>query len=172
VTVYHVTFRLDKPNKQGDFDKRLDFKSHNEVKAMTLEEIIVELRARPSQTVPFAGMALGELQRGASYQAAKDNTLGVEVYWSGGKLRVTSVAIARRLGVEDKVTPAKGEQQAETTSPLAGIAPGIQLAAPKLAPARSRKAPAREATTQGQDRRKREAVARTASKSKEKAEIA
>jgi hypothetical protein len=70
---------------------------------MTLAEIITELRARPSQTVPFAGEALGSLQRGASYAAGKNGTLGVPVFWSGGKLRTASIDIARRLGVEDVV---------------------------------------------------------------------
>ena len=79
---------------------------------MTLEEVIIELRARATQSVPFAGMAIGELKRGPAYQAAKTKTLGVPVFWSGGKLRTASVDIARRLGVEDKVTPAKTDQQA------------------------------------------------------------
>lgn len=47
---------------------------------MTLEEIIAELRVRGTQSVPFTGKALGDLQRGASYQAAKDGTLGVDVF--------------------------------------------------------------------------------------------
>jgi hypothetical protein len=92
---------------------------------MTLAEIIVELRARPSQTVPFAGDALGSLKRGASYAAAKTNSLGVPVFWSGGKLRTASIDIARRLGVEDKVAPVKTHQQAEvkTNSNARGVAP-------------------------------------------------
>jgi hypothetical protein len=104
---------------------------------MTLEEIIAELRARPSQTVPFTGEALGDMKRGAAYAAAAAGTLGVPVFWSGGKLRTASIAIAKVLGIEDKVA-AKSEQQGEIAPPLAGIAP-----APK--PARSRKPPLREA---------------------------
>jgi hypothetical protein len=106
---------------------------------MTLDEAIAALRARTSQTVPFAGDALGDLQRGASYAAAKAGTLGVPVFWSGGKLRTASIDIARRLGVEDAVTaPATTNQPSETTAPVA--VPVIPLATPKSAPAKSRKA--------------------------------
>jgi hypothetical protein len=112
---------------------------------MTLEEIIVELRARASQTVPFAGMAIGELQRGASYAAGKNGTLGVPVFWSGGKLRTASIAIAKVLGVEDRVAP-KTDQPAEAT-PLAAATPAIQLATKTAKPApqpTTRKSPIRE----------------------------
>jgi hypothetical protein len=85
---------------------------------MTLEEAIAALRAEPTQSVPFAGRVLGGLQRGASYAAAKNKALGVDVFWSGGKLRTASIDIARRLGVEDAVAaPTKNEQQAKTSAP-------------------------------------------------------
>jgi len=113
---------------------------------MTLEEIIAALRARASQSVPFAGEALGSLRRGASYAAAKTETLGVPTFWSGGKLRTASIDIARRLGVEDAVAPAKNEQQTTTTPSLAVAAPVIQSAAPQPAPAKSRKPSASKAT--------------------------
>lgn len=114
---------------------------------MTLEEVIAAPRAEPTQSVPFTGRVLGRLQRGASYTAGKNGTLGVPVFWSGGKLRTASLDIARRLGVEDAVAPAKNEQQAKTTAPLAAATPVIQSAAPKLASARSRKPPAPKAVS-------------------------
>jgi hypothetical protein len=104
---------------------------------MTLEEVIVELRARATQSVPFAGMAIGELKRGPAYQAAKTETLGVPVFWSGGKLRTASIDIARRLGVEDKVTPAKTDQQAaEPALP----SEAVEAKASALAPAKAKTA--------------------------------
>ena len=109
---------------------------------MTLVEIIAECRARASQTVPFAGMALGDLKRGASYTAAKNGVLGVPVFWSGGKLRTASIDILKRLGVEPEA-PAKINQPAETTPVSAVAAPAVQLAvAPKPAPTKPRKPPA------------------------------
>lgn len=114
---------------------------------MTLAEIIAGLRARASQTVPWTGEAVGELKRGASYAAAKENTLGVDTFWVGGKLRTASIDIARLLKIEDVVTaPATTDQPAETTAaPLAAAAPVIPSTASKPAPARARKAPARKA---------------------------
>ena len=136
---------------------------------MTLEEIIAELRARATQSVPFTGEALGGLQRGASYAAAKTETLGVPTFWSGGKLRSASIDIARRLGVEDAVVPAKNDQHAKTTPLLAAATPAIQLAAtPKPAPARSRKSPAPQAAASRSRKtqvREREAAAKSAAKS-------
>ena len=113
---------------------------------MTLEEIIAELRVRGTQSVPFTGKALGDLQRGASYQAAKDGTLGVDVFWSGGKLRAASLAIARKLGVEDKVVAAKSDPQIET-APLAVAVPASQPATPNPASSTARKAVAPKAST-------------------------
>jgi hypothetical protein len=104
---------------------------------MTLAEIIVELRARASQTVPFAGDALGDLKRGAAYAAAKDGTLGVETFWSGGKLRTASIDIARRLGVEDAVT-------AKNDKPVEAPAPASPASAPQIT---TRKASVRQAST-------------------------
>jgi hypothetical protein len=122
---------------------------------MTQAEIIVELRARPSQTVPFAGDALGSLKRGASYAAAKTNSLGVPVFWSGGKLRTASIDIARRLGVEDKVAPVKTHQQAEDPLPLTPLKPAPQPTARKSPAPKAiaaRKPPTRKVTVRHRDR--------------------
>ena len=101
---------------------------------MTLEEIIAELRARPSQTVPFAGMALGELQRGASYTAAKTKTLGVPVFWSGGKLRTSSIAIAKVLADRRQSRACGTNQQTDARA--------LPSAVLEAAPARLREPPA------------------------------
>jgi hypothetical protein len=123
---------------------------------MTLEEAIAALRAKPTQDVPFAGDALSGSKRGASYTAAKNGTLGVPTFWSGGLLRTASLDIARRLGVEDAVAPAKNEQQTKT-APMAApaeaqpqaVAPAIERRSRKvvipLAP--TGKAPARKTVT-------------------------
>lgn len=112
---------------------------------MTLEEIIAECRARATQTVPFAGEALGELKRGASYLAAKEKTLGVDTFWVGGKLRTASIDILRRLGAEDAVAPTRNEHPVQVTPPSAAATPAVQLTSPKSVPARSRKPPAPKA---------------------------
>jgi hypothetical protein len=80
--------------------------------------------------------------------------LGVEVYWSGGKLRTASIAIARVLGIEDKVAPAKTDQQADAP-PMTAVAPAIQLATPQPAPARSRKSPAPKAMSARKPQRRK-----------------
>jgi hypothetical protein len=94
---------------------------------MTLAEIAAQLMAEPSQDVPFAGMALGGVKKGAAYQAAEDGTLGVPTYWVGGQRRVASIAIARVLGIDlGDAVAAKIEQPAEAT-------PAIPLTALKVA---------------------------------------
>jgi hypothetical protein len=64
-----------------------------------MREILAELRSKPSVSVPTAGKALGDLSKNASYEAAKKGTLGVPVFAAGGKLRVPSIAVLRRLGL-------------------------------------------------------------------------
>ena len=103
---------------------------------MNRQEIIAKLRATPSQDIPFTGMVLGGVKKGAAYTAAEAGVLGVDTFWVGGG-RAASIDIARRLGIEDAVA-AKANQQFEAP-PLAVAAPTIQSAAPKPAPAQSRK---------------------------------
>ncbi|MFZ0602772.1 MAG: hypothetical protein WAN05_15710 [Roseiarcus sp.] len=86
---------------------------------MTPAEIKAGLRARASQSVPWAGMALSGSGRGAAYAAAQSGKLGVPVYQSGGLLRVASVDIARvlKIDLEDTVTAsAKTEEPATITA--------------------------------------------------------
>ena len=133
---------------------------------MTLDEITAELRARATQSVPFTGEALGGTKRGAAYAAAAAGTLGVPVFWSGGKLRTASIDIARRLGIEDAVAPVKNEQQVTPASPLAAATPAIQSATRQPAPARSRKATAPNAiTARKTPARERKSAAKSPAKS-------
>jgi hypothetical protein len=109
--------------------------------SLSLEEIIVELRARASQSVPFAGMVLGDLQRGASYTAARTKNLGVPVFWSGGKLRTASLDIARRLGVEDAVTGKLKPQAEAAPKPIQVQSRKTVVPITKTTPARKSAAP-------------------------------
>jgi hypothetical protein len=72
----------------------------------TLEEILAELRSKPTVSVPTAGKALGDLSKNASYDAAIKGTLGVPVIEAGGKKRVPSIAVLRKLGFDDTPTTA------------------------------------------------------------------
>jgi hypothetical protein len=85
-------------------------------------KIIEELRASPTCTVPIAGAALGNLKRGPAYQAAKDGTLGVDTFWIGGKLRVATIDVLRKLKLDDadmdNAGPAKTESQVEPPPPI------------------------------------------------------
>jgi hypothetical protein len=68
---------------------------------MSMREILAELRSKPSVSVPTAGKALGDLSKNASYDAAIKGTLGVPVIEVGGKKRVPSIAVLRKLGLAD-----------------------------------------------------------------------
>jgi hypothetical protein len=67
-------------------------------------DISRKLQTQPTVSVPEAGFALADLSRNASYDAAKNGTLGVPVLTIGGKLRVPSIAVLRRLGLTTEVT--------------------------------------------------------------------
>ena len=66
-----------------------------------MQKIIAELRSKPSVSVPTAGKALADLSKNASYVAAKAGKLGVPVFKTGGKVRVPSIAVLRKLGLVD-----------------------------------------------------------------------
>jgi hypothetical protein len=66
-----------------------------------MREIIAELRANPTVSVPVAGKALGDLSRNVAYAAAKRGELGVPTIRVGGKIRVPSVAVLRAIGLAD-----------------------------------------------------------------------
>jgi hypothetical protein len=67
---------------------------------MTWTDILTELKSKPTVSVPFAGRALGDLSRNGSYEAARTGKLGVPVFDVGGKKRVPSIAVLRKLGLE------------------------------------------------------------------------
>jgi hypothetical protein len=73
---------------------------------MSMREILAELRSKPTVSVPTAGKALADLSKNASYDAAKSGKLGVPILEVGGKKRVPSIAVLRRLGLADEVTTA------------------------------------------------------------------
>jgi hypothetical protein len=73
---------------------------------MSMRDILIELRSKPTVSVPTAGKALGDLSKNASYDAAKKGTLGVPVFDAGGKKRVPSIAVLRQLGLADDATTA------------------------------------------------------------------
>ena len=102
----------------------------------TVKEILAELRTKPTTNVPNTGKILGDLKPNASYQAAKDKKLGVEVFWIGGKLRCRSIEVLRVLGLENEAEFANTEEQAEATAPPTAADPQPT----------TRKAPAREAS--------------------------
>lgn len=69
---------------------------------MSWKEILAELKSHPTVSVPTAGKALADLSPNAAYRAAQRDALGVPVMKVGGRKRVTSVAVLRKLGlVED-----------------------------------------------------------------------
>jgi hypothetical protein len=82
-----------------------------------MREIIAELRSKPSVSVPIAGKALGDLSKNASYDAANKGTLDVPVLKVGGKLRVPSIAVLRKLGLAEE-TPTAAYP---TAPPRAGV---------------------------------------------------
>jgi hypothetical protein len=112
-------------------------------KAMrTTKEILNDLRTKPTANVPDTGKILAGKSANASYEAAKNKTLGVDTFWVGGQLRTASLAVLRKLGLEHEAKFTEAGQQADEP-PMETATPAIQLAA-QPAPARSRKPPAPE----------------------------
>jgi hypothetical protein len=66
---------------------------------MPWTKILAELKQQPTVSVPTAGRVLGDLSRNASYDAARRGVLGVPVITVGGKKRVPSVAVLKKLGL-------------------------------------------------------------------------
>lgn len=51
------------------------------------------------------GKALGDLSPNASYEAAKKKELGVNTFRIGGKIRVPSIEVLRKLGLAEQPSP-------------------------------------------------------------------
>lgn len=67
-----------------------------------LRDILLELVSKGTVSVPFTGMALGDLTRNPSYDAAIDGSLaGCKVMDVGGKKRVPSIEVLHQLGFPD-----------------------------------------------------------------------
>jgi hypothetical protein len=73
--------------------------------SLSWKDILQKLHTQPTVSVPEAGLALGDLSRNASYDAAKNDKLGVPVFDVGGKKRVPSVAVLRVLGLDQGSAP-------------------------------------------------------------------
>jgi hypothetical protein len=71
---------------------------------MLFVQYLQELKMNATVSVPTAGKVLGDLSRNASYEAARQGTLGVPVIAVGGKKRVPSIAVLRRLGLDEGPT--------------------------------------------------------------------
>jgi hypothetical protein len=67
---------------------------------ITMKAALAKLRAHPSVAIPVAGRALANLGINASYGAAQDGKLGVPVFETGGRKRVPSIAVLKRLGID------------------------------------------------------------------------
>jgi len=66
------------------------------------EDVIAELRSKPTCSIPLTGLALGELSPNASYEAAAAGMLGVPIMEIGGKKkRIPSIAVLRKLGLAE-----------------------------------------------------------------------
>lgn len=66
------------------------------------EDVIAELRSKPTCSIPLAGLVLGELSPNASYEAAAAGMLGVPIMEIGGKKkRIPSIAVLRKLGLAE-----------------------------------------------------------------------
>jgi hypothetical protein len=61
--------------------------------------------------VPTAGMALANMSRNGSYEAARRGALGVPVIEVGGKKRVPSIAVLRALGLVESTTNKTGTRK-------------------------------------------------------------
>jgi hypothetical protein len=99
----------------------------------TTNEILNDLRTKPSATVPDTGKILAGKSANASYEAARNKKLGVDTFWVGGQLRTASIDVLRKLGLEHEAKFTEAGQQAS--------APALPSAV-KPAPARPRKPPA------------------------------
>lgn len=68
---------------------------------MTWAEILAELKNSPTVDIPTAGQALAGLSRSGSYIVAKEGRFPVPVIEVGGRRRVASMEILRKLALEE-----------------------------------------------------------------------
>ena len=83
---------------------------NDDLAAATWKQILAELKSNPTVSVPVAGKALANLSPAASYRAAENNTLGVEIMEIGGGKkvlgrRVRSIDVLRKLGLNAEGKP-------------------------------------------------------------------
>jgi hypothetical protein len=77
---------------------------------MDKNAILRRLYTSVTVDIPSAGAALANMARNPAYDAAANGTLGVPVIEVGGKKRVSSVAILRRLDLPEVPTAAMAEE--------------------------------------------------------------
>jgi hypothetical protein len=63
--------------------------------------ILQKLRSQPTVSIPEAGFILSESGETASYDAARNGTLGVSTFESGGKIRARSADILKLLNLQE-----------------------------------------------------------------------
>jgi len=70
------------------------------------EDVMAELRSKPTCSIPLAGFVMGVLSKNASYEDAAAGMLGVPILEIGGKKkRVPSIAVLRKLGLAAEDPP-------------------------------------------------------------------
>jgi hypothetical protein len=106
---------------------------------MDRHDILRRLYTSMTVDVPFTGLALGDMARNPSYDAANDGTLGVPVFLVGTKKRCSSVAVLRKLGLPEVPTAEMVEALGLSTAPP--VPPVPVLPVPEL-PTREQKLPA------------------------------
>jgi hypothetical protein len=99
-------------------------------KNLTFKEMLAQLRSELTVDIPFAGWVLGQLSQNAAYEAARAGKLGVPVFEVGGRKRVASSDVLRRLGlIEERAhfqnpvvpVPSRGRR-----GPLPGARPAVR----------------------------------------------
>jgi hypothetical protein len=65
-------------------------------------DLLQQLKTQLTVSVPVAGKALADLSRNGAYEIAKRDGMiaGCEVFEAGGKLRVATAQIRKKLGIE------------------------------------------------------------------------
>jgi hypothetical protein len=99
---------------------------------MDRHEILRRLYTSVTVDVPFTGLALGDMARNPSYDAANDGTLGVPVFLVGTKKRCSSVAVLHKLGLPEVPTVEMAEALGLSTTPPAPPVPVVPAPEPPL----------------------------------------
>jgi hypothetical protein len=77
----------------------MSFNEDTKTMSTTWKQILAELKNSPTVSIPTAGRALADMSENASYRTAKAGKLGVPILEVGGKKRVRSGDVLRKLGL-------------------------------------------------------------------------